>query len=405
MKVGAMRAIDRWAGIPICFLLTLARLPFGRAPFPAAPRRILFIELSEMGSAVLADPAMRKARGAFGAELHFLIFRRNAESLALLGTVPRANICTIREDSFAALVADTLRFFFWARRRRIDACVDLEMFSRFSAILAALCGAVWRVGFHRFHAEGLYRGNLLTHRVAYNPHIHIAKNFIALVNALAAQRAEVPFSKTVIGEDEITLPRILPGERESRAMEQRVAEAFPPFEPRRHRLILFNPNASELLPQRRWPAEHFAQLARRALERWDDAVILITGASEEAAEADELRRRVGHARMVNFAGRLELRELPLLYGIAALMVTNDSGPGHFASVTDMPTIVLFGPETPALYGPLGRGRAITAGLACSPCVSAANNRRTACADPVCMAAIPPERVLDAMAEFLDAPDG
>jgi ADP-heptose:LPS heptosyltransferase len=85
------------------------------------------------------------------------------------------------------------------------------------------------------------------------------------------------------------------------------------------------------------------------------------------------------------------------------MVSNDSGPPHFAAVTDMPTIVLFGPETPALYGPLGRMTAITAGLACSPCVSAANHRRTACTDPVCMAAIAPERVLVTVAEILDAP--
>ena len=107
--------------------------------------------------------------------------------------------------------------------------------------------------------------------------------------------------------------------------------------------------------------------------------------------------------MVNFAGRSALSVLPLLYSIADLMVSNDSGPAHFAAVTDMPAIVLFGPETPALYGPLGRARTLTAGLACSPCVSAANHRKTACTDAVCMAAIPPERVLDAAAEVLDAP--
>jgi len=167
--------------------------------------------------------------------------------------------------------------------------------------------------------------------------------------------------------------------------------------------VLFNPNASDLLPQRRWPVEHFATLARRMLDRWDDVVILITGAPEEQTAAEELRARVGHARMVNFAGRSAFADLPVLYSIAALMVSNDSGPAHFAAVTDMPAIVLFGPETPSLYGPLGRGRAIAAGLACSPCVSAANHRRTACRDPVCMAAIPPERVLAAAAEVLEAP--
>jgi ADP-heptose:LPS heptosyltransferase len=404
MKVDTMRAIDRWVGIPLTFLLTLVLRPFASRPtLPATPKRILFVELSEMGSTILADPAMRKARTAFGAELYFVIFKSNAASLDLLGTVPRENVRTIRETSLWSLAIDTIGFLLWTRRTGIDAVIDLELFSRFTTLLTGLSGARWRVGFHRFHNEGLYRGELLTHRVAYNPHIHIAKNFVALVNALASARPEIPYSKTIISDDEITLPRLVAGGREAQAISARVAQAFPPFEPERHRLILFNPNASEMLPQRRWPAEHFATLARRILERWEDAVILITGAPEETAEAESLRARVGHARMVNFAGRSALADLPLLYSVSDLMISNDSGPAHFAAVTDMPTIILFGPETPALYGPLGRARTITAGLACSPCVSAANHRRTACTDPICMAAIPPERVLLAAAEILDAP--
>jgi ADP-heptose:LPS heptosyltransferase len=344
---------------------------------------------------------MRKARTTFGAELYFVIFKGNAASLDLLGTVPRANVRTIREDSLLHLAFDTLGFLVWTRRMGIDAVVDLELFSRFTTLLTGLSGARWRVGFHRFHNEGLYRGELLTHRVAYNPHIHIAKNFVALVNALASPTPEVPFSKIRVADEEITLPRLVAGGTEAQAVSARIAQAFPPFDAGRHRLVLFNPNASDMLPQRRWPAEHFATLARRILERWEDAVILITGAPEEAAEAESLRQQVGHARMVNFAGRSALTDLPLLYSVADLMVSNDSGPAHFASVSDMPTIVLFGPETPSLYGPLGRARTITAELACSPCVSAANHRRTACTDAVCMKAIAPGTVLDAVAEVLD----
>ncbi|MBV8537862.1 MAG: glycosyltransferase family 9 protein, partial [Alphaproteobacteria bacterium] len=74
---------------------------------------------------------------------------------------------------------------------------------------------------------------------------------------------------------------------------------------------------------------------------------------------------------------------------------------HFAAITELPTIVLFGPETPRLYGSLGNTRALTANLACSPCVSAANHRRTACNDPKCMAAISPEQVLGEVASILD----
>jgi ADP-heptose:LPS heptosyltransferase len=103
--------------------------------------------------------------------------------------------------------------------------------------------------------------------------------------------------------------------------------------------------------------------------------------------------QVNHARCVNFAGKQKLEELPALYQIAELMLTNDSGPGHFSSVTDLRTFVLFGPETPQLYGSLGNSTPIYAGLACSPCVSAANHRKTPCRDNVCLQVIKPEAVL------------
>jgi ADP-heptose:LPS heptosyltransferase len=82
-------------------------------------------------------------------------------------------------------------------------------------------------------------------------------------------------------------------------------------------------------------------------------------------------------------------------------VTNDSGPAHFAAVTPLKTVVLFGPETPALYGSLGPSIAVTANLACSPCVSAANHRKTACSDNVCMRAIGVAQVLQAIETHLN----
>jgi ADP-heptose:LPS heptosyltransferase len=387
--------------VPSCFVLTqINRLLFRGKRDGRLPRRILFMELSEMGSTILADPAMRKAQAKTGAELYFVIFKRNAGSLGFLKTVPDANIYTIREDSFSTLLTDTLGFLRWARRKGIDTVVDLELFSRFTALLTGLSGARNRVGFYRFHNEGLYRGELLTHRVAYNPHIHIAKNFVALINALLSPAAEVPFSKTVIPDSEITIQQAAVDEADAEEIRRRVTAVFPEYDAACHRLVLFNCNASELLPQRRWPMENFAILAEKVLESWEDVVILLTGARSEAADAETLHRRVGHHRLRSFAGKVKLNELAALYSIADLMVTNDSGPSHFSSVTDLPTIVLFGPETPALYGSLGNSEAISAGLACSPCVSAANHRKTACKDPVCMRAISPEFVLDRMTGHL-----
>jgi len=403
MNVDTMRRIDRLAGVPLCALATLALRLRGlfRSRPPQQVRRILFVELSEMGTTILAEPAMRKARARFPAELYFVIFARNVGSLELLGTFPPDNIFTISDRSLFALARDTLAFLRWTRRKGIDTVVDLELFSRFTALICGWCGADRRVGFYRFHNEGLYRGEMLTHRVAYNPHIHIAKNFIALIDALLAAAPTVPYSKTLIGDDQMKV-EIAPPSPQAR---QRVLErirALVPFDPATQRLVLINPNASELLPHRRWMPERFAELIGRILSGYADVVVLVTGAPEERERAQQLA--AAHApRSVSFAGQSSLADLPALYAQAALMVSNDSGPAHFSAASGLPTIVLFGPETPKLYQPLGNSRAIYAGLACSPCVTAHNHRKTACTDNVCMRAIGVDEVYAAVAEVLAVP--
>jgi len=403
MRVDTMRAIDRWVGVPLCFTLTIIHrigsLLRTRAERPI--RRILFIELSEMGSTILVDPALQKARRKLGAELYFLIFARNKDSLSLTGTIPADHVRTIRENNLFLLLFDTMGYLFWVRKMQIDTVVDLELFSRFTALLSGLSGCTRRVGFYSFHNEGLYRGEMLTHRVAYNPHIHIAKNFMAMINALLAGQEEIPYSKTLIKDSELTLPRFSCSRGERDQVRDTIRAAATPSDPDAYHLVLINPNASELLPQRRWMPDRYEALIGKILAHRSDVLVLLTGAPGERDEAEAMRNRIDDKRCINFAGALKLTQLPVLYSMAALMVTNDSGPGHFSSITDLPTFVLFGPETPALYGSLGNGTAIYAGLACSPCVSAANHRKTPCTENKCLQAISVDQVFAAIRPVLD----
>jgi len=403
MNVDTVRKIDYAVGVPLCFLATgvqkLAGL-FGLKPKPSPLKKVLLIELSEMGSAILVDPAMRWLKNEKKAELYFAIFKRNKPSLDLLKTVPEANIFLIRDTGILPLAIDSLRFLFWTRKNKIDTVIDLELFSRFTALLTGYSGAFRRVGFHAFHHEGLYRGEMLTHRVAYNPHIHIAKSFLALVHAAASDEKQVPFTKRYFSDAEVRLERLSFTDSDRAKMVERVRESAKEFNPSAHRLVLINPNASELLPQRRWMAENYARLIQLILEAAPDVWILITGAPNESAGAEALKRAVNNPRCVNFAGKTSLSELTSLYDLCAFMVTNDSGPAHFASVTRMHTYVLFGPETPKLYGSLGPTTPITAELACSPCVAATNHRKTVCTDPVCLKIITPEKVFQIVRPML-----
>jgi ADP-heptose:LPS heptosyltransferase len=389
MHVDTMRNVDYWVGIPLCFIGTLIQKSLSWLPsrHTAVPSNILLIELSEMGSTILVDPAMQKLKREMKANLHFVIFKKNKPSLDLLKSVPEENIFTIREESLLPLIADTIRFLFWVRAKQIDTVIDLELFSRFTALLSGFSGAQRRVGFHAFYNEGLYRGSMLTHEVAYNPHQHISKNFIALVNSLLINSHEIPYSKTAIGDDEIVLNKVTVSSEEKYKIQQKIAEQCTFYDSNYHHIVLFNANASDMMPLRRWDQKNYIHLAKRILDAHPDIIILLTGAPAEFEGLQHIPDALQSDRCINFAGKIAFSELVALYEVSEFMLTNDSGPGHFSAVTSMPSFVFFGPETPKLYGSLGITTPIYAGLACSPCVSATNHRKSACNDNVCMQVI------------------
>jgi ADP-heptose:LPS heptosyltransferase len=403
MNVDTMRNIDHYAGVPLTFLGTVIKktLDFFTPPTSVKPKNVLLIELSEMGSAIIVDPAMRKLKENIEGELYFVIFSKNKVSLQLLETVKEENIFTIDESSIINLAKSSIEFLKWCRINEIDSVIDLELFSRFTALLTVSSGAVNRVGFHAFHNEGLYRGDFLTKKVAYNAHQHIAKNFISLVDALLSEKEEVPYTKRVISDDEIVIAKATVSDEEKTDVETVISKMYEGFDKDKNPVILVNSNASDLLPQRRWDRENYGDVIKLILDYNSDAIVLLTGAPAEKEGAQLLADYVGDKRCINFAGAVKFLQLPALYTLSKFMLTNDSGPAHFASITDMHTFVLFGPETPALYGSLGPTTPIYAGMACSPCVSASNHRKTPCTDNQCIQIITPEWVFNTLKPKLD----
>ena len=385
--------IDRYVGIPVCMLLTgfrrLADLFPGRRG-SGKPSRILFLKLAEQGSTVLACDALRQAVSLVGRErVYFLAFEENRFVVDILGLIPEENVLTIRTRSPGTMMASCLSRLREIRRLGIDSCIDMEFFARSSAVIAYLCGAKRRVGFHSYFREGPYRGDLLTHRVLYNPHMHSSRTFTSLVRALETDPLRLPTFPWV-PEIPVAPPPFRPDGAEVSAMRLLFREMGLP---EGSRVVLLNANASDLLPLRKWDGRNYVELARRILARFADSCVGFTGTAEEAPEIDGLVREVGSPRCFCIAGRTTMRELLVAYGLAEALVTNDSGPAHFAALTDVDVVSLFGPETPLLFGAPGpRSHPIWAGLACSPCVNAFNNRQTACRDNVCMKSITVDQV-------------
>jgi len=386
MNPHAIRRIDAWVGKHACFILTvLRRIANVIAPSKELPpiRKILLIKMIEQGATVLAYRAIRRAVERVGREnVYFWVFQENRFILDLLELVPPENVLVIRTKKPLLLFWDLLKGAWQARQLGIDATVDMEFFSRASAILAFLTGARRRVGLHRFTSEGPYRGDLLTHRVQHNPYLHVAAAYDLLVQALDRDPREIPLPKQLVPAEDYSPPRF----KATEAERTKVQATFDRLagKPVHGPIVLLNPNASDLLPLRRWPTEGFIELGQRILRDHPQATIVITGAPDEAEAAKGVAAKIG-PQVLSLAGHTTLRELFVAYTMSNVLVTNDSGPGHFSSMTDITAIVLFGPETPAVFGPLGPGsKVVRADLACSPCVNAFNHRFSPCNNNVCM---------------------
>lgn len=394
--------LDKWAGVAACAVCSFGR-KLGFSSRDAGDRKgLLFVKLAEQGSTVLAGAAIRDAVEKFGSEnVYFLVFDENRFILDAHELIPHGNVLTIRTGSLWEILVTALQRLRQIRGMRLAAVIDLEFFSRATSAFCFLTGIPKRVGFHAYFSEGPWRGDLFTHRPRYNPHLHTSSTFRSLVAALDADPDAFPqFQWVPPDAAAYESPRFVPSTAETDAMEKLIADCcgwFPKS------LVLLNANASDLLPLRRWADKSYVALARKILKSSPDIFIAFTGGPGEADKTGEIAREVGSERAFSVAGKTTLRELLALYNLADVLVTNDSGPAHFATLTGIHTVVLFGPETPRLFGVLlPRCQTITAGLACSPCVSATNNRQTSCPDNVCMKSISVDTVYSAVTDALAA---
>jgi ADP-heptose:LPS heptosyltransferase len=405
MKPETIRLLDLIVGKPVCAGLTavenVRRLFRSRTPY-TPPRRILFVKLIEMGSSVLASAAFEEAVRHVGRpNIFILLFAPNRPILDILPFFPPENVIVVRDSGLGVFAKDMLAALSRIRREKIDGAVDLEGLTRSSAIITWLTGAPRRAGYRNFTAEGPYRGRLFTHELNYGFQRHVSETFLALTRALFHSPDQVPMLKEVVKAG--PLPVFTPSETELQSVRDKI-RALAGRDPAGP-IVLLNPNCSDLLPLRRWPDASFIELGRRILDERPDSLVILTGAPAEQAGAEALAKQIDRAgRCICLAGRTTLREVFALYTLSAVLVTNDSGPGHFASLTPIGEVVLFGPETPQLYGPLGaRKIAVTAGLACSPCVNMLNHRFSPCKDAQCMKRITTDVVMSHVCALLETP--
>jgi lipopolysaccharide heptosyltransferase II len=155
--------------------------------------------------------------------------------------------------------------------------------------------------------------------------------------------------------------------------------------------VAIHPGANA--PSRRYPAERFAEIARR-LERQDVRVVF-TGSGDDRGLADGVRAAAGAG--TSLAGALDLAELAGLLTRASAVVTNNTGPAHIAAAVGTPVVDLYAYTNPQHVPWRVPSRVLYQDVPCRNCF------KSICpmGHHACLRGVPVERVVAAVGELLE----
>jgi len=152
-------------------------------------------------------------------------------------------------------------------------------------------------------------------------------------------------------------------------------------------VVAFCPGA-EYGPSKRWPARHFAALARKLAAQ--GYAVWLFGSEKDHGIGEEIARS-SEGAAANLCGRTDLAGAIDLLSLAEVVVSNDSGLMHVAAGLGRPVVALYGSSSPEHTPPLSAGaRVVRTGIECSPCYA----RECPLGHFKCMNELAPGRVLE-----------
>jgi ADP-heptose:LPS heptosyltransferase len=388
----SLQAADRALGRIACVGLQPLRWTRALRRPRARAERVLLIKFWGVGSLQLLTPAVRTLRRRHpGASVTLLTLSQNGAFAEGLGVFDQVLPFDVETASWPRMLGRILRLVRELRRLRFDVVYDFEFFTRFSAVISLLSGALQTRG---FAAPTVWRGGFHAETVPFNRYWHVARNFRCLAGGESGLDVEPADLASFLVQPEHRL--------------ETAAALFGAGFGSEGPLVVLNPNAGSLSLERRWPRERFAELGRRLVLEHGARVALIGAPSERAwtAEVVALAGELPEGRLADLSGRLSIGGLHALLDSADAFVSNDSGPMHLGAALGTPTLGLFGPETPVMYRPIGeRAGFLYDPPACSPCINVHDNKLAVCwrGRAECLMNLSVDRVLERVLAELARP--
>ena len=391
MKYSMFVMLDRFLGSTLCFLLSffnLFRIKKNRSY--SEEKNILFIQLSELGAIVLASPTLKRIKELYpDVKLHYITFDLHKPIFDLFDDISFAGIYTINTTGFYKFVTDLGKVIHILLSKHFDVIFDFEFFSRFSALLTGLSSAPAKLGFSH---KDTYRGNFYTHQILFKPNTHVSELFYSFLEIYNSELKKVcdEFDRDITSV--LTLPNLKSsGFSEKDSVVAKIKKNGASF----RNYILIHAHTGKL-KLRDWGKSNFVEFTKKLLDMFGESEVYLIGNSDAVCFNEEICRGVGSKRCFNFSRIFSLSELRVLFSETLFFFGVDGGLSHIASLMGAKKVyVLFGPETPDVFGPLGSNvECFYADLECSPCFTLVNYRCSCCKDNICLSSIKSDLVLN-----------
>lgn len=349
------------------------------------PMKILIVRLSAIGDVVHVLPALRALRSNFpDSEISWLVEDKAKD---IIMDHPDINEIIVfprrkwRQEIFKInkiknTLHDVISFYRRLRKERYDLVIDFQGNLK-SGIMDFITRSENSIGFGKGYCKEFNHLFTKIHICPPGEKMHKIEKNLALLKGLNInaeyQNPELPVSK-------------IDSESISGFIHKNIKESKP--------IIIIHPCTSEFGSYKQWPVDNYTMLADMILEAYD-ANVIFTWGPKEFDVVNEISSNMKHKALV----ACETGSIKLLIELlrhADMFVSGDTGPLHIASVLNIPTVAVFGPKDPAIYGPFNeKAIVVKKELPCSPC-----EKRT-CYDPQCMTSISPEDVFQAVEKLME----
>ncbi|HNW90516.1 MAG TPA: glycosyltransferase family 9 protein [Bacteroidales bacterium] len=312
-----LRNIDKYAGYIIVLFLSFFKI-FDKPG--KNTRRVLVIKLWALGDSILTLSLIKGIKESFKDATVDVVVRSRVKDV--FECYPLDRIYNI--DSFKDLLK-LLRMY-----RKYDIVFDCEPYFNLSAILAFFLGKE-RVGF-----SNQFRSRLYTKTTSFRKDQHMVQNYIDMLRIFGKQY------------DTQELEKLSVSKKEGIKVDDYILKNL-----QGKSIIGITIGIAGSAKNRMWYEHRFAELADRIIELLNYQVIFIDGPGNRKTVQKVIS--LMKQKAVNTMGIFTLKETFYLISKCTVFICNDSGPMHIAAAQGCKTIGLFGPNTPVLWMPYGKG--------------------------------------------------